>query len=175
MLPQASGAAIARTPRMTGAFHGAMPSTTPAGWRIASDRTPGLSAGMTSPVICVVSAAASRSSVAAKKHVEAAPRAGRADLLGHQLGEKSAVRLSSRSAALLQQRAPLAGAGLRPGREGARGRLDDLGDVGGAGRRGLARDLAVTGSWRSKVAPFDAPTGCAVDDEINLHDGLLFV
>ena len=61
VLPQASGAAIARTPRMTGAFHGAMPSTTPAGWRIASDSTPGLSEGMTSPVICVVSAAASRS------------------------------------------------------------------------------------------------------------------
>ena len=31
VLPQASGVAIARTPRMTGAFHGAMPSTTPAG------------------------------------------------------------------------------------------------------------------------------------------------
>ena len=45
VLPQASGAAIARTPRMTGAFHGAMPSTTPTGWRIASDSTPGLSAG----------------------------------------------------------------------------------------------------------------------------------
>ena len=66
VLPQASGAAIARTPRITGAFHGAMPSTTPAGWRIAIDRTPGLSAGMTSPVICVVSAAASRNNVAAK-------------------------------------------------------------------------------------------------------------
>jgi len=31
--PQASGIAIARTPSMIGAFHGAMPSTTPAGWR----------------------------------------------------------------------------------------------------------------------------------------------
>ena len=35
MLPQASGIAMARTPRMIGAFHGAMPSTTPTGWRIA--------------------------------------------------------------------------------------------------------------------------------------------
>ena len=31
VLPHASGSAIARTARMTGAFHGAMPSTTPAG------------------------------------------------------------------------------------------------------------------------------------------------
>ena len=33
VLPQASGIAIARTPRMIGAFQGAMPSTTPTGWR----------------------------------------------------------------------------------------------------------------------------------------------
>jgi hypothetical protein len=61
VLPQAKGAAIARTPRMTGAFHGAMPRTTPAGWRTASDRMPDLSDGITSPVIWVVSDAASRS------------------------------------------------------------------------------------------------------------------
>ena len=30
VLPQASGVAIERTPRMTGAFHGAIDSTTPA-------------------------------------------------------------------------------------------------------------------------------------------------
>ena len=33
VLPQASGIATARTPRITGAFHGAMPTHTPAGWR----------------------------------------------------------------------------------------------------------------------------------------------
>ncbi len=60
VLPQASGMAIARTPRMIGAFHGAMPSTTPAGSRSAMAMQPGLSDGMTSPPICVVSAAASR-------------------------------------------------------------------------------------------------------------------
>ena len=54
VLPQASGMAMARTPRMTGAFHGAMPSTTPAGWRMAIARLPGMSEGMTSPDICVV-------------------------------------------------------------------------------------------------------------------------
>jgi hypothetical protein len=50
VLPQASGIAIARTPSSTGAFHGAMPSTTPAGWRkvIARRRR---SVGITSPVI----------------------------------------------------------------------------------------------------------------------------
>src|SRR5271157_975682 len=49
--------AAALTTQITGAFHGAMPSTTPAGWRTASDSTLGLSAGMISPVICVASAA----------------------------------------------------------------------------------------------------------------------
>ena len=66
VLPQASGNAIARTPRMTGAFQGAMLSTTPAGWRIAIAMQPGLSEGITSPEICVVIDAASRSMPAAR-------------------------------------------------------------------------------------------------------------
>ena len=57
--------ATARTPRMTGAFHGAMPSTTPAGWRMPMAIRPGTSDGMTSPEICVVIEAASRSMPAA--------------------------------------------------------------------------------------------------------------
>ena len=65
VLPQASGVATARVARMTGAFQGAMPSTTPAGSRMAMDRQPGLSEGITSPATCVVSAAASRSIPAA--------------------------------------------------------------------------------------------------------------
>ena len=60
VLPQASGVAMARTPRMMGAFHGAMPSTTPAGWRMPMASEPGTSEGITSPLICVVSDAASR-------------------------------------------------------------------------------------------------------------------
>ena len=40
VLPHASGMATARTPRMTGAFHGAMPRTTPTGWRIAMASSP---------------------------------------------------------------------------------------------------------------------------------------
>ena len=66
VLPQASGTATARTPRITGAFHGAMPSTTPAACRVPIARLPGTFDGMTSPLIWVVSAAASTSMSAAK-------------------------------------------------------------------------------------------------------------
>jgi hypothetical protein len=65
VLPQASGRATARTPRITGAFQGAMPTTTPAACRTAMAMQPGLSDGITSPVIWVVMAAASRSMLAA--------------------------------------------------------------------------------------------------------------
>ena len=78
VLPQARGVAMARTPRMTGAFQGAMPSTTPAGWRTPMARLPGTSEGITSPTICVVREAASRSMPAARKtlkppHMPVAP------------------------------------------------------------------------------------------------------
>lgn len=43
-----------------------MPRQTLAGWRISSDRQPGLSDGITSPAICVVMEVASRSIPAAK-------------------------------------------------------------------------------------------------------------
>ena len=65
VLPNASGVATARVPRMIGAFHGAMPTTTPAGWRIAIAVSPGTSEGITSPVTDVVCAAASVSMPAA--------------------------------------------------------------------------------------------------------------
>jgi hypothetical protein len=142
VLPQASGAAIALTPRISGAFHGAIPSTTPAGWRTASDTTLGLSAGMISPVICVVSAAASRRRLAAKWTLKAGPGPRRADLLGHRLGEVVRPRLEN-VGSLHEQRAPLARTRLRPGGKRPRGRLDHLGDVGFPRRRRLA---PVTGS-----------------------------
>ncbi|AOI94320.1 hypothetical protein WS66_00850 [Burkholderia sp. LA-2-3-30-S1-D2] len=66
VLPHASGSAIARTPRMTGAFQGAMPRTTPAGWRMPIARLPGTSDGISSPPICVVIAAASSKPWAAR-------------------------------------------------------------------------------------------------------------
>ena len=49
VLPYASGVATARVPRITGAFHGAIPTTTPAGWRTPMASEPGTSDGMTSP------------------------------------------------------------------------------------------------------------------------------
>ncbi|MDT4886582.1 hypothetical protein FQZ97_1229510 [compost metagenome] len=51
VLPQASGMASARVARMIGAFQGAMPSTTPQGWRRAMAKLPGTSEGITSPLI----------------------------------------------------------------------------------------------------------------------------
>ena len=41
VFPNASGCATARVPRITGAFQGAMPSTTPAGWRMPKAREAG--------------------------------------------------------------------------------------------------------------------------------------
>ena len=44
VLPHAKGVAMARTPKITGAFQGAMPSTTPAGWRMPMAKLPGFEA-----------------------------------------------------------------------------------------------------------------------------------
>ncbi len=43
--------AIARVPRITGAFQGAIPTTTPAGARTPKAVIPGMSEGITSPTI----------------------------------------------------------------------------------------------------------------------------
>ena len=50
VFPYASGVATARVDRITGAFQGAMPTTTPTGWRVPIDSAPGTSDGITSPV-----------------------------------------------------------------------------------------------------------------------------
>jgi len=60
------GIATARNPRIVAAFHGAMPTMTPTGRLTASASEPGLSEGMTSPLIWVVIAAASRTTLAEK-------------------------------------------------------------------------------------------------------------
>ena len=49
VLPYASGVATARADRITGAFQGAMPTTTPAGARTPIASLPGTSEGITSP------------------------------------------------------------------------------------------------------------------------------
>src|SRR3954454_25054063 len=41
VLPYAKGVATARVARITGAFHGAIPTTTPTGWRTAMAVSPG--------------------------------------------------------------------------------------------------------------------------------------
>ena len=116
MLPQASGIAIARTPRITGAFHGAMPSTTPTGWRIAIAKLFGLSDGITSPAICVVIAAASRIRPAAKwllkwPHGPIAPHSA-------VISAENSVALGVEQVGGLEQLgAPLARPERRPGRE----------------------------------------------------------
>ncbi len=81
VLPQASGMAIARVPRITGAFHGAMPSTTPAGWRMASASVPGLSDCMTSPLDLGGHGRRLAQHLRGEHHVEAGPRRGGAGLL----------------------------------------------------------------------------------------------
>jgi hypothetical protein len=59
LFPQASGAAMARTPKTIGPFQGAMPRMTPTGCFNAVAMHPGLSEGIIAPVIWVVRAAAS--------------------------------------------------------------------------------------------------------------------
>ena len=98
VLPQASGAASALTPRITGAFHGARPSTTPTGWRSAIAIMPGLSEGMISPAICVVIAAASRSMAAASVTLKR-PQASVAPVSSAIATTKSGPRRSSSFAA----------------------------------------------------------------------------
>ena len=102
VLPHASGTAIARVPRMTGAFHGAMPSTTPAGCRSAMASSPGRSDGMTSPLICVVRAAASRSMLTARWTLNCAQPAV-APVSSAIAATKSPTRCSISTAALLSR------------------------------------------------------------------------
>ncbi len=99
--------AIERTPRMMGAFHGAIPNTTPTGWRIAIARLPGTSDGTTSPVICVVIAAASRNMPAARCTLKW-PQPPVAPVSVVRMVANCAARASSRSAALasLARRSP---------------------------------------------------------------------
>ena len=152
VLPQARGVAIARTPRITGAFHGAMPRTTPAGCRTASEITPGLSAGMISPAIWVVRPAASRSMLAAKWTLK--PAQGAVAPISSIMGwVNSPARASSKSAAL-----------SRSARRSPGPVCDQAGNARAAASTTLAASASlaaaaslatapVTGSWRAYVAP----------------------
>ena len=103
-----------------------------------------------------------------EKAIEAAPGSRRADLVGHQLGEFGGAALQQ-IGRFVEQRPALARAGLRPARERARRRLDDLIDVGRAGRRRFAGDLAghrIVALVGRAVRRADRS---AVNDEIYLH------
>ena len=144
--------ATARTPKITGAFQGAMPRHTPRGCRSPIANEPGLLAGITSPVICVVMEAASRIMPAARKtlkpaHGPVAPVSVIIKLV------KSVVFESSISAAF-SSTARLA--------EGPS--CDHAGNAAAAASTALLASLTVeaaarvatsmvTGSVRSKVAP----------------------
>ena len=102
VLPQASGMAIERTPRATGAFQGATLSTTPTGFRNAIALVPAIADGMTSPQIAVVIAAASlsidpASAILKRHHSSVAP------ISADMASIKSAFRASISSAAALRR------------------------------------------------------------------------
>src|SRR6201993_34682 len=157
VLPQASAAAIARVPRMTGAFHGAMPRTTPAGWRTAIDQMPGLSDGMTSPVIWVVRAAASRKMPAARWTLK--PAQGAVAPVSSSISLiNSLVRLSIRSAAF--RRRPRRSEGpvsdqVSNALAAAATTFSTSASVAAGAR---VATLPVMGSLRSKVSPPSAAT-----------------
>ena len=157
VLPQASGIAIARTPRITGAFHGAMPSTTPTGWRIAIAKLFGLSDGITSPATCVVIEAASRIRLAAKWLLKwpHGPMAPHSAVIS---AENSAPLASSRSAALssIRRRSPGPSADQAGNAAAAASAAAMASPIEAAAAR-LATS-PVNGSMRSKVRPSAANT-----------------
>ena len=132
---------------------------------------PGLSEGITSPVICVVSAAASRSMPAARCTLK--PAQGAVAPISSIIGSDEFRRaVLEQVGGLQQQRAALAGAGLRPRNERPRRRLNDDGDIVETRGRRLARDLAgdrvVAGEKRTRGGADGRP----VDQKIDLHHNL---
>ena len=141
MLPHASGVATARTARMMGAFQGAMPSTTPAGWRMPMASEPGTSEGITSPLICVVSDAASRIMPAASitlkpAHMPVAP-------VSAATASRTAAPWPPAFRGLEQQHAALAGAGFAPGLESLGRRLHRHHGIRRRGGRRARGDRAI--------------------------------
>ena len=145
--------ATARVPRMTGAFHGAMPTQTPAAWRMPIASEPGLSDGMTSPDDLRGHRRRLAQHVRRQHHVEACPGRRGAGLLDHQPGELADLG-GQHVGGLEQQRPPLARPRLRPRRKGCCRGCDRRLDIGE--RRSTAARVAVlpvNGSRRSKDAP----------------------
>ena len=142
VLPQASGVAIARTPRMMGAFHGAMPSTTPAGWRMPMASEPGTSEGITSPADLRGQRRRLADHAGGQHHVEAGPHAGGAGLGRNGFDELRHLGFQF-VRGLEQQRAALARAGFAPGLEGLGRGLHRHHGIGRRRRRCARGDRAV--------------------------------
>ncbi len=101
-------------------------------------------------------------------HVEAAPRAGRADFLGHRFREIVHAPFE-KVGRLEQQGAPRPRPRLGPCGKGAMRGRNHLGRVGLVGRGGLARHRAGHGILADESRPGRRPDGGAVDDEVNAH------
>ncbi len=155
VLPQASGTARARVPRMIGAFQGAMPTTTPTGWRIAMHRRLGWSEGITSPVMWVVAAAASRSMPEASMMLNRAqPSVAPTSVI--IASTNSPARASMISAALLSRARRWFGpVSDQAGKAAWAASHAAVQSPGPAAAARVATSL-VTGLRRSKVAPPDA-------------------
>jgi hypothetical protein len=172
VLPHASGTQMARTPRMMGAFQGAMPSTTPAGWRTPMASEPGTSDGMTSPATCVVSDAASRIMLAASMvlkpaHMPVAPvSAATASMNFGSLASSASAAFSSSARRSL-------GPVLAPGLEGLGGGFHRH---HGVGRRSGGRARGHAAVERVAALEGGALFGCdfqAVDEHGQIGHGVL--
>ena len=152
VLPQASGMAMARTPRMTGAFHGAMPSTTPAGWRTRhATACRACRTGITSPRDLRRHRRRLAQHAGGEMHVEAGP------------GPVAPVSRSSpwrtrRCAPRARRRPSGAGRAARSDRSPTRRERRGAASTALAASASLAAAASlatspVTGSLRSKVAP----------------------
>src|SRR5574343_1208883 len=157
VLPQARGVAMARTPKITGAFQGAMPNTTPAGWRTPMAKEPGTSEGMTSPATWVVKAAASRNMPAASitlnpAHMPVAPvSADTASMNAGVLASRASAALSSKARRWL---GPVSLQVLKA--SAAASTANTASAVEQAGAR--VATVPSKGLRRSKTAPFSALT-----------------
>ena len=161
MLPHASGIAIARTPRMIGAFHGAMPTITPTGSRIAMAMQPGLSDGMTSPPICVVIAAASRMILAANIRLNPA-HGGVAPISSTIAVTKASLRASNSFAALLSRTRRAVGPTADHAGNAAAAASQAASTSASVAAALVVATAPVTGLWRSKVRAGRSSTRLAI-------------
>ena len=150
VLPQASGMASARTPRITGAFQGARPRTTPHGWRMAKANEPGLSDGITSPETWVTMLAASRSMLAAIRQLN--PAQSRVPPVSQAIASmNSSARASRQSAARISNARRSCGAHAD---QAGKAEAATLATCSASSRLAAAARVAtrpVTGSMRSNV------------------------